>query len=203
MPRPSRRPRLDPAVHDEFRRRTIVTAMAELCAEQGYEETRITDIAARAAMGRNSVYSLYRNREAVLLDLLDRAAAELLSLSEGACASATAEPKARIEAALVANLGWVAERPANAHTLLVVAPAAAPASRRRHQEAISALAAVLRTAVPDRDPQSPWLEEDRIERVAAILARQAREGRLESAPSLLEDLLVLVTAPYFEADSED
>jgi hypothetical protein len=42
-------PMLDPAVPAEFRRRAITKAMAELCAERGYTETSITDVAAWAA----------------------------------------------------------------------------------------------------------------------------------------------------------
>ncbi len=187
---------LDPAVRAEFRRCAITTAMAELCADRGYPKTTITDIAARAATGRGTVYSLYANREEILIDLLDRTAAEFLSRSKGACSSAGGEPETRIKAALAATLGWAAERPASAHTFLVAAPSATLASQRRYQGAISDLAALLRTVVPDRDPHSVRLEEITIGSLAAILAGKARKGRLESAPALLDDFLDLVTAPY-------
>lgn len=187
---------LDPAIRVGFRRRAITAAMAELCADRGYPKTTITDIAARAATGRGTVYSLYANREEILLDLLDRTAAEFLSLCEGACTSASGEPEARIKAALAATLGWAAERPASAHTFLATAPSATPASQRRYRGAISDLAALLRTVVPGRDQHSVRLEENTVGGLAAILAGMAREGRLESAPALLDEFLGRATAPY-------
>jgi AcrR family transcriptional regulator len=187
---------LDPAVRADFRRRAITTAMAELCAEQGYLATSVADVAARAAMGRGTVYSHYPNREAIFLDLFDRTATEVISLVEGACASATGEPEAKIRAALAATLGWAAGRPASTHAFLVVASSATPASLRRYQEAISDLAALLRTVVPDRDPRSVHLEEIIISGLVAVLARLAREGGIDRAPELLEDFVGLVTAPY-------
>jgi AcrR family transcriptional regulator len=192
----STRPMLDPAVQAEFRRRTITTALAEVCADRGYPKTTIANVAAQAATGRGTVYSLYANREEILLDLLDQTAAEFLSLSEGACTSATCDPEARIKAGLAATLGWAAERPARAHTFLVTAPSATPASQRRYQRAISDLAALLRTVVPDRDPRAARLEEITVGRLVAILAGEAREGRLANAPTLLDDFHGLVTARF-------
>lgn len=188
---------LDPAVQAEFRRRKITAALAELCADRGYSKTTIADVATRAATGRNTVYSLYGNCGEILLDLLDRSTAEFLSLSEAACTSATDDPEARIKAGLAATLRWVAERPATAHTFLVTAPSATPASQRRYRGAISDLAALLRTvAPPDRDPHGARLEEITVGRLAAILAGEAREGRLENAPTLLDDFHGLVTARF-------
>lgn len=196
MPDRPTRPMLGPAFRADMRRSRLTEAMAELCAEQGYLATSTADVAGRAAMGRGTVYSLYPNREAIFLDLLDRTATEVISLAEGACASATGEPEAKIRAALEATLGWAAGRPASAHAFLVVASSATPASLRRYEEAISDLAALLRTVVPDRDPRSVHLEEIIISGLVSVLARLAREGGIGRAPELLEDFVGLVTAPY-------
>lgn len=194
---------LDPEVLAEFRRRAIIEAMAEVCAERGYRAASIADVAVRAATSRAMVYSLYRSREDVLLDLLDRTAAEALSLVKGACVSADGAPRARIEAGLGAVLGLAAEQPAIAHTFLVVAPDATPASLRCYHGVISDLAALLRTAMPARDPSNVRREEIIIGGIAAVLAGRAREGLLGEAPALLDDFVSLATAPYLAADAED
>ena len=190
---------LDPSVRMEFRRRAITEAMAEICAERGYRAASIAEVTARAATSRGMVYSLYRNREDIFLDLLDRTAAELLSLVEGACASTEGGFRVRIEAALGATLGLAAEKPAIFYTFLVAAPHATPTSLLRHQDAISDLAALLRTAVPNRGALSAQLEEITIGGLTAVLARRAREGRIEEAPALLADFVGLATAPYLPA----
>ncbi len=187
---------LHPAVLAEFRRRSITQAMAEICAERGYRAASIDVVVARAATSRGMVYSLYRNREDIFLDLFDRTAVEILSLVEGACAFTDAEPRARIEAALAATLGWAAEQPAIAYTFLIVAPYATPTSLHRYQDAVSALAALMRTVVPARDAPSVQLEEIIIGGLAAVLARKAREGLLEDAPALLDDFVGLATSAY-------
>ena len=194
---------LDPAVVAEFRRRAIIEAMAELCAERGYDDTTTTGVAARAGTSRGTLYALYGNKEEIFLDLFDRAAADLISPAEAACASTDGEPQARIEAALAAILDWAAEHPAIAYTILVVAPYATPASLRRYHGVISDLAALLRTAMPARDVSNARREEIIIGGLAAILARRAREGKLEEAPALLADFVGLATAPYLPAQAED
>jgi AcrR family transcriptional regulator len=203
MPDRPTRPMLDPAVREDFRRRAITTAVAELCAENGRLPRGIAGIAARAGTARATVYSLYPNREAIFLDLFDRTATEVLSVAEAACASAAREPATQIKAALAATLGWAAGQPAGAYAFLVLAPYATPASQRRYQEAISDLAALLRTVVPHRDPRTVRLEEIIIGGLAAVLARLAREGRIVGAPDLLEDFVGLVAAPFLPRAPED
>lgn len=190
---------LDPAVRVGFRRRAITAAMAELCAEQGYRSTTVTHVAARAATSRATVYSLYRNREAIFLDLIDRTGADLLASAEAACGGAGADPRERIRSGLGAILGRIAAEPASARAFLVEAPHASAGSMRRHQTAASRLAALLATAMGDEDARTLRLEEIIVAGLAAVLARQAREGRLGEAPALLEDFVGLVSAPYLRS----
>jgi AcrR family transcriptional regulator len=187
---------LDPAIRVGFRRRAITAAMAELCAQQGYLGTSVADVAARAGTSRSTVYKLYANREAIFLALIDRGLEEVLGLAEGACGRAGLDPKARIEAALAAILGRVAEHPTEAYAFLVEARCATPDALLRYHEAISDLAALLATAVPAGEAGSPRLEEIIVGGLAAVLARRAREGRLGNAPAMLEDFVGLATAPY-------
>jgi AcrR family transcriptional regulator len=190
------RPRLDPAVHVEFRRRAITAAMAELCAERGLRATTVTEVAARSATGRGTVYSLYPNREAIFLDLIERVGAELLALAKAACGGAGVDPRERVGSALRAILARLAEEPAGAHVLLVEAPCTSAESLLRYQTTISGLAALLGTAMPETEASSQRLEEIIVGGLAAVLARRVREGRLAEAPALLEDFVGLALAPY-------
>ncbi len=196
MAGPARRPMLDPAIRADYRRRAITAAMAELCAGRGFRQTTVTEIAVRAATGRGTVYSLYPNREAIFLDLIERFGAGLLRLAEAACAEAGADPRERVGSGLRAILGALAGEPASAHVLLVEAPYASAQSLRRYQATISGLGALLGTAMAETEVSSLHLEEIIVGGLAAVLARDAREGRLGEAPELLEDFVELATAPY-------
>jgi AcrR family transcriptional regulator len=187
---------LDPAIRVGYRRRAITAAMAELCVEQGYLATSIADVAARAGTSRGTVYGLFANREQIFLTLLDHCVVEVLGLAESACAQAGPDPRARIEAALRAILGWLAGHPEGAYALLVEAQATTSEVRRRYDGTIVALAALLRTAVRVEVDSAP-LEEIVVGGLASVLARAARQGQLEEVPALLEDFVGLVTAPYF------
>jgi AcrR family transcriptional regulator len=187
---------LDPAVRVDFRRRAITAAMAELCLDQGYPKTTVTGIAARAAMGRGTIYALYPNREAIFLDLIERFGAELLTLAEVACIRSDADPRQRIGSGLGAILGRIAEEPLSARAFLLDAPYASEDSLRGHRRTISGFASLLAAAAPSQEERPPLVEEGIVADLAAILARDARDGRLGEAPTLLEDFVGLTLAPY-------
>jgi AcrR family transcriptional regulator len=193
---------LDPTVRAGFRRRAITAAMAELCVEQGYLGTSVADVAARARMSRATVYGLFANREQIFLTLLDHGVAEVLGLAEGSCRRAGLDPRARIEAALGAILGWVAEHPKEAHAFLVEAQAATPEALGHYHAAIADLATLLGAAVPVAEVGSVRFEEIIVGGLASVLAGLARQSRLEEVPALLEDFVGLVTAPYFPTGAE-
>ena len=146
---------LDPAVRVNFRRRAITAAMAELCADQGYPKATVSDVAARAATSRGTIYSLYPNREAIFLDLVERFGADLLVLAEVACSGPGADPRERMGSGLGAILGRVAEEPASARVFLLEAPYSSAGSLRCHRKTISGLASLLAAAVPGEGARPP------------------------------------------------
>jgi AcrR family transcriptional regulator len=188
---------LDPAVRAGFRRPAITATMVELCVEQGYLGTSVADVAARARMSRATVYGLFANREQIFLTLLDDGIAEVLGDAGGSCRRAGFDPRARIEAALGAILGWVAKHPTKSYVVLVEAQAATPEALRHYHAAITDVAALLGTALPVAEG-SVRLEEIIVGGLASVLAGLARQSRLEEVPALLGDFVGLVTAPYFE-----
>lgn len=61
----------------EVRREQIFQAALEVCAAQGYRETRILDIAERAALSKGSIYHHFRSKDDLFLALLERTVGEL------------------------------------------------------------------------------------------------------------------------------
>lgn len=144
------RPMLDEETKNEFRRRRIADALAEICLEQGYRETTVTDICARAQVSRLTVYRCFANREEIFLWLLERSTQDAIERIEKATAAGSSED--RWESGLAAFLSWVAEDTPGANVCLVEAPRATPRAFEAHIEAIDRFAAVLGL---DAAPESP------------------------------------------------
>ncbi len=105
-----------------------MNAMAELCAEQGYEATKIADLVRRAGVARKTLYDNFDGKEEVFLAAFDRAIAEVAQRTEDACEQSEGEWIDRIAAGLRAFLVYVAENPAVARMCLVEAVSATPAA---------------------------------------------------------------------------
>ena len=55
----------------EMRRRAILAAAENLCAKHGYRKTRIEDIAELAEVSVGNVYGYFKNKEELLVQVLD------------------------------------------------------------------------------------------------------------------------------------
>jgi AcrR family transcriptional regulator len=193
---PERRPLIAREVIVAYRRRHLEDTLAELCVEQGYRATTITDVTRRARVARNTVYEHFSNKEAILLALLDRASAELRERVESACAAAAQDSEARLRAGLNALLGWVAEEPASARALFVEAFCATSASMRLYLTAIEGFTALLAGAVPSEVPRPPTTEESLVGGVASLLGGLLRGGEAQRAPTLAPQLLTFLRGPF-------
>lgn len=135
------RPMLDEGTRNEFRRRRIADALAEICLERGYQETTVADICARAQVGRLTVYRCFPNREEVFLWLLEESIREAIERIDKATAAANGAD--RWESGLTAFLLWVAEDTPGANVCIVEAPRATPRAFEIHIEAIDRFAVAL------------------------------------------------------------
>ena len=177
------------------KRRRIMDAMAELCAEQGYEATKIADIVRRAGVARKTLYDNFDGKEEVFLAAFDSAVEEVAGQIEAACADAGAEWEPRIEAGLRVFLAYVAEHPAIARLCLVEAYSATPAASQRYDEALERCVELLRRNAPGGE-RPETTEETLVGGVAWILHQQIRRGDAEQASDLLPELLDFVLSPY-------
>ncbi|WP_433830470.1 TetR/AcrR family transcriptional regulator [Actinoplanes sp. CA-015351] len=70
----------DPARRSERSRRAILAAALELLAETGYSDLTIEAIAARAGVGKQTIYRWWRGKGAIILDALIDATASAEAL---------------------------------------------------------------------------------------------------------------------------
>ncbi len=167
-----------------------------LCAEQGYEATKIADIVRRAGVARKTLYDNFDGKEEVLLATFDSAVEELAKRIEEACAEAGPEWEERVLTGLRAILTYVAEEPAAARLCIVEATSATPAASTRYDDAMQRAADALRDNVPAKTGLPDTTAESLVGGVAWILHQQIRRGEAEQALDLMPELEDFVLGPY-------
>lgn len=175
--------------------------MAELCAEQGYEATKIADLVRRAGVARKTLYDNFDGKEEVFLVAFDSAAEEVGKRVEEACEEAGPEWIDRAAAGLRAVLGFVAERPAAARLCLIEAMSATPAASARYDATVQRFVELLRRNAPAGTGLPDTIEETLVGGVAWILHQQIRRGGAQQALDLTPELLDFVLSPYRGAAS--
>jgi AcrR family transcriptional regulator len=191
------RPQLPPEFVAAHKRRRMIDAMSELCAEQGYEATKIADVVRTAHVARKTLYDNFSGKEELFLAAFDTTLADADGAVAEACdAVATSEWESRTEAGLRALLAFVAANPAAAQLCLVEAPAATPTSAARYDAAIESYIARLREAAPPLPSRPATLEEALVGGTLWIVQRLIRRGAATDAVDLLPELTEFVISPY-------
>lgn len=191
------RPQLTQEFVAAHKRRRMIDAMAELCAEQGYEATKIADVVRRAHVARKTLYDNFSGKEELFLAAFDTTLVDAEAEVAEACdAIETTEWEARAEAGLRALLEFVAAHPDAARLALVEAPAASPTSAARYEAALEGFIARLREAAPPGPGRPATLEEALVGGTVWIVQRQVRRGAAAEAPDLLPELTEFVVSPY-------
>lgn len=191
------RPQLPPEFVAAHKRRRMIDAMSELCAEQGYEATKIADVVRRAHVARKTLYDNFSGKEELFLAAFDTTLADAEVAVVAACDAARAEDwEARAEAGLRALLEFVTANPQAAKLCLVEAPAATPASAERYDAAFEGFVARLREAAPGGPSRPATLAEALVGGTVWIVQRQVRHGAATGAAALLPELAEFVISPY-------
>ncbi|HVW45504.1 MAG TPA: helix-turn-helix domain-containing protein [Solirubrobacterales bacterium] len=191
------RPQLPPEFIAAHKRRRMIDAMAELCAEQGYDATKIADVVRRAHVARKTLYDNFAGKEELFLAAFDTTLADADAAVAEACESIADDAwEERTEAALQALLEFVAAHPAQARLCLVEAPAASPASSARYDVAVDRYIARLRDGAPAGASRPATLEEALVGGAVWIIQRQIRRGGAKEAVDLLPELTEFVISPY-------
>jgi AcrR family transcriptional regulator len=171
-------------------------AMAELCAEKGYEATKIADIVRRAGVARKTLYDNFEGKEEVFLGAFDSAVEEVSAKIDAACAEAGKEWVDGLAAGLRAFLTYVGENPAIARMCMIEATSATPAASARYDRALQRFVELLRDNAPSETRLPDTIEETLTGGVAWILHQQIRRGEAEQALDLMPELLDFILSPY-------
>lgn len=170
--------------------------MAELCAERGYEATKIADIVRSAGVARKTLYDNFDGKEDLFLAAFTTAQRELEMVVDAACAEGDGIWQKRVEAGLAAILEFFAARPAVARMCMVEALSAAPAASACYDAAVGGFVELLRRSTPAESDLPGTIEETLVGGVAWILNQQIRRGDAPGLMGLLPELSEFVLSPY-------
>lgn len=189
------RPELPREFVASHKRRRMMTAIAELTAESGYEATKIADIVRQAAVARKTLYDNFDGKEDLFLSAIDATMSEMRELVEAACAEADSV-EGGIVAGIEALLDYVAENPSASRMCMVEAISATPSSARLYDAGVREFVELFRKSAPAGAELPATIEESLVGGVAWILQLQIRRGEAERAPELLSELSQFVLSPY-------
>jgi AcrR family transcriptional regulator len=175
----------------------MIDAMSELCAEQGYEATKIADVVRRAHVARKTLYDNFSGKEELFLAAFDVTVAEAEALVAEACEAVDGEDwEARVEVGLRAVLEFLAAHPAEAKLCLIEAPAASRESAARYEVALKGFIEQLREAAPKGAGRPATLGEALIGGTVWIVQREVRRDAVDEVADLHAELAEFVISPY-------
>lgn len=177
----------------------ILSAVAELASEHGYQELTLDQIARTARVSHTTFQSLFAGKEeAFLAALADGVKRATAALDEALGSESQPWPE-RIRAGLTALLEAAAAEPELARSFLIESRTAGPHALALYDDALARLVPSLHQgrALGDGAAELPdRMEEGIIGGVAWHLSERLAEGQAERLPELAPDLLTIVLSPY-------
>lgn len=175
-------------------RERLVAAVAEACAEHGYAETSVADLAHRAGVSTATFYKLFPGKRECALEAYRELLGRLLEEVDGAC-QAAADRGAKVRAGVHAVLGLLAADPPTARLLTVEILALGPEGAAGNDAAIETFATRLRAAgPPDAAPSGPDAEWVVVAGISMLIGKRVMAGEAADLPRLEDELVAMATA---------
>lgn len=174
---------LPPELIERNQRERLIAAMAEVCAERGYAESSVAEVAKRAGVSTASFYRQFRDKRDCMLVSFEELFGRLLEAIEGACAG-EGPPVARARAGARAVAQLLGGDPPAARLLSIEIVAAGPEGVCAQQRAIERLANALRGRAEPGATDAAWAV---AAAMSALVARRSGEGQ-PLDPAQLESL---------------
>jgi AcrR family transcriptional regulator len=172
-------------------RERLFAAVAEVCAEKGYVETSVADLAGAAGVSTATFYKLFAGKRECALDAHGELLERLLEEVDSACGAAAGwEAKVRVGVRTVLLL-FAADAP-TARLLTVEVLALGPPGVARNDAAIEAFASRLRQG-RGGEPESVDPEWTAVAGIAMLIGKRVMAGEAAALPGLEDELVAMVS----------
>lgn len=177
---PSGRHRIPTDLVERNQRERLVAAAAEACAEKGYAETSVADLARRAGVSTATFYKLFPGKLECALEAHRELSARLLEEVDRACGGPEGR-EAELRAGARTVLELLAADPPTARLLTVEVLALGPAGSERSDAAISALA------------ERTGAEWSVVAGISMLIGKRVMAGEAAVLPELEDELVALLS----------
>lgn len=185
---------IPPDVVSRNQRERLVAATAEACAEQGYAETSVADLAARAGVSTATFYKLFADKRECALEAHRELLARLLEEVDRACAG-EGEWAVKVRAGAHTALELLAADAPTARLLTVEVMALGPAGAERNAAAVESFAGRLRAGRKGAgDPARPDAEWALVAGIAMLVGKRVMAGEAAALPELEDELVAMAIA---------
>lgn len=173
---------ISPHVVARNQRERLAAAAAEACAEKGYAETSVSDLARRAGVSTATFYEFFPGKRKCVLEAHRELLERFLDEVDRACAAAAKEGEPKVRAGVHTALALLAADPPTARLLTVEVLALGPAGSERNDAAIAALAERLGTK---------WTF---VAGASMLIGKRVMAGEAATLPELEDELVETLTA---------
>jgi AcrR family transcriptional regulator len=195
---PPGRHKLGREVVAESQRQRLLTAIIESVAEQGYLETRLTDIITRAGVSRKTFYDHFDEKEECFLAAYDREVNQFVEATAMAFAGEGPRPwPEQVRDAVRAFLRYLAEHPAAARVVIVDALGAGHRAVAKREAAIRNFTYFVDAGRGDTAHEVPGRAALAVlGGINELVAGELLHGSAENLETLAPDVVYLVTLPF-------
>jgi AcrR family transcriptional regulator len=196
---PGGRHGLAPEAVAESQRARLLAGMAEAVGEQGFAETSIADVIARAGVSRKTFYQQFDGKDECFAVAYGAEMDRLLEVTLSAFEAEGPPWARRLRAALTTLCGALAGNPAVARLCFVEGLDAGPITAARRRDALAGLLPLFEAAPSDAVGDSPFGESLRMGRIgdlAEMLRQEIAAGAGSALPRLVPELTYLMTVPF-------
>ncbi|MBB4661360.1 TetR/AcrR family transcriptional regulator [Conexibacter arvalis] len=180
----------------QSQRERILDALVACVAEQGYPETRVTDLIARSGVSRKTFYEHFADKEECFLAAYDMA----VSLLMGGVTQAFEQEDDwvdAIRAALRAFLGFLADHPDLTRLCIVDVHAVGPRALARRDAAVRGFYYLLDAGRADAPRALPGLTAEAVTGgMYEIVYGRVLRGTIDELPRLLPELMYWAMMPF-------
>jgi len=186
-----------PFLSDSDRDR-ILLAIAELCAERGYEALGVDEIAARAEVSSERFRELFADEEAAALAAIDEILAAIIQTAAKLYSPDRSEAESYLDG-IKALLEMMAAAPAIAYTAYISARQMMPPRLTDRRESGARMLAVMLERLLDYstlETQPRGAARAAIGGAEAVVRREVARGCTAELPKLLPDFIYSATIPF-------
>jgi AcrR family transcriptional regulator len=189
---------ISPDLVRAVQRERLLAAMLCTVTEIGYRSLTVQDVLSRAGVSRPTFYEQFEDKEDCFLAAFDAATERLRERLRTTVEAGASGWRERLRAALVELVGFIAEEPEAARTVIVEARASSPAGLRRRDALLDSFACCIDDLVREElaEPPSALAAAGVVGGIESVLYARLQRDETAELGSLVPSLMYFAVLAY-------